>query len=95
MSKVFKFRGEVWRWPGQSGWHFVNLPKSISEKIKKECKPHGFGFIKTEAKLGGSVWMTALFPDKKSGTFLLSIKAKIRKTECIWESDKVNITIKV
>lgn len=92
---TYKFKGEVWRWPGLGGWHFMNVPKAISEKIRKTAKTYGAGFVKVEVKIGKSTWRTALFPDKRSGTYLVSIKASIRKKEKIWERDIVSLSFKL
>lgn len=89
----YKFKAEVWKWPGFAGWHFVTLPKKISAEIKKFGKSYGAGFVKVEVKLGTSVWTTALFPHKDSEGYLLSIKKKVRKKEEIWEGDIIKLSI--
>lgn len=89
----YKFKAEVWKWPGFAGWHFVTLPKKISAEIKKFGKSYGAGFVKVEVKLGTSVWTTALFPHKDSEGYLLSIKKKVRKKEDIWEGDIIKLSI--
>lgn len=90
--KKFTFSGQVWRWPGVGGWHFVNVPKDISAKVKKIGKPYGAGFIKAEIFVGKSSWHTALFPHKEGENYLLSIKKNIRKKEGIYENDTVKIS---
>lgn len=94
MSKVtFSFKSEVWRWPGDAGWHFVTLPKKLSGEIKKVGKRYGAGFIKVKATAGGSSWVTALFPHKDSEGYLLSIKQQIRKKEGVWEGDIIKVSV--
>ncbi len=93
MKRVSNFTSDVWRWPGYAGWHFVNLPKPISMKIKNFAKPYGAGFVKVKVEVGKSKWDTALFPHKESATYLLSIKKSVRGKEHIWEGDKVKIKI--
>lgn len=94
MSKgIYNFKGEVWRWPGDAGWHFVNLPKTLSKQIKGVGKRYGAGFIKVDVSLGKSQWSTALFPHKDSEGYLLSIKQNIRKKENIWEGDIIKVSI--
>lgn len=75
------------------GWHFVTLPKKLSEEIKKVGKRYGAGFVKVGVSVGKSKWTTALFPHKDSGGYLLSIKQNIRKKENIWEGDIIKISI--
>ncbi len=91
--KVLKFKSQVWRWPGDMGWHFVTLPKKLSEEIKEVGKIYGAGFIKVKATVGDSVWVTALFPHKMSKAYLLSIKKNIRKKEGIWEGDIIQASL--
>lgn len=90
--KKFSFNAEVWRWPGDAGWHFVNVPKSISSKIRENAKKYGAGFVKVEVTIGKTSWVTALFPHKESETYLLSIKKSVRKKEGIYEDSKIKVS---
>ena len=80
-----------------SGWHFINLNKTQSKEIKElySKNKRGFGAIKVEVSLGNSKWSTSIFPDKKSETYLLPLKAEIRKKEKINEGKEVIFTIKI
>lgn len=78
-----KFRAKMWRYPGQAGWYFVTLPKAKTDKLNKKELASGWGSIRVVATIGKSSWHTSIFPDKKSGSFLLPIKAKIRKIESL------------
>ena len=89
MKKNFKIEAKVWKWPGDAGWHFVNIDKKISEQIRGVYKK---GFVYITAKIGKTTWDTALFPHKISGLYLLSVKASVRKKENIWEGDVVKIS---
>jgi len=93
--KSLVITGTVWRYPGAGSWHFVNLPKNHSERIKnaKTIWRGTFGYIPVQAKIGKTTWKTALWPDKKSGTYLLVIKAAVRKKEKIVEGDRVRVAI--
>ncbi|MES3004542.1 MAG: DUF1905 domain-containing protein [Patescibacteria group bacterium] len=91
----FAFIGEVWRWPGDAGWHFVNLPKAVSKKIQAVGKKYGAGFVKVEVVVGKTTWVTALFPHRKSETYLVSLKQSIRKKESIFEDSRIRVTIKL
>jgi hypothetical protein len=88
MKKNFKIQAKVWRWPGDAGWHFVNVDKAISAEIRKS---HPKGFVYIKAKVGKTEWDTALFPHKLSASYLLSVKAIVRKKEGIFEGDTVEI----
>jgi hypothetical protein len=93
LKKNFKIEAKVWRWPGDAGWHFVNIDKEISKKIRDFYTK---GFVHITAKVGKTSWDTALFPHKLSQSYLLSIKKNVRKKEDIFEGDsvKINFTIK-
>ncbi len=95
MSKVFLIKGEIWRWPGDGGWHFLTVDKKNSEKIRIIGNPYGAGFIKTKVSIGKSVWETALFPNKKEKTYLISIKKKIRGQENLFEGEVVKVRVEI
>lgn len=86
----------MWLYPGMSGWHFVGIPKKDSEEIKKLQKVRGgFGSVPVMVTLGISSWKTSIFPDKRTSTYLLPIKAAIRKKEGVYPDDKISFTIQL
>lgn len=94
----FSFTSELWLWPGgQAAWHFVNVPKEESRKIKEMMvgKLRGFGSVPVEATIGKTSWQTSIFPDKRSGTYLLPIKVSVRKAETLFDKSKTKIILKV
>lgn len=92
MKKSFIINAKVWRWPGDAGWHFINVDKKISEKIRNVYTK---GFVRIKAKVGKTSWDTALFPHKLSGVYLLSVKQSVRKKEDIFEGDIIRISFKI
>ena len=82
-SAAYKIRSKVFLWSGMAAWHFIGVPKKQSEEIKKlfGTKARGWGSLPVEITLGKTRWKTSIFPDKKSGTYLLPLKAAIRKKE--------------
>ena len=94
---LFKLSSQVFLYPGMAGWHFISIPKKESELIKKVfgMKSKGWGSIPVEVTLGKIRWMTSIFPDKKSGTYLLPIKAMVRKEEGIMHGDIITFTINI
>ncbi len=89
MFYPFKISTKLWRWPGDMGWHFINLDKTTSSKIRK-LFPRGF--VKIKAKLGNTEWNTSLFPHSETGVYLLAIKKSIRKKEDVFEGDIIKIS---
>jgi len=91
--KSFEVKGKVWRYEGQGAWHFVYVPKDLSQRIKdtaRNKKKAGFHFVKVKATIGKTSWNTSLFPTK-DGPYLLAIKADVRHKENIDEGDLVII----
>ena len=96
---TFTLKSPVLLYPGMSGWHFVSVPQKESKKIRKEFGQHakGWGSLPVLVTIGKTSWQTSIFPDKKSGTYLLPLKAQVRKKEEIFAEDKIrfSITIKI
>ncbi len=87
----FLVKGKVYKYPGAGGWHFVELPKVLSAKIRKERhNPKGWQFLKIQAKVGRTSWDTTLFPTK-IGPYLIAVKASVRKKEGMYEGDTVSV----
>ncbi|HEC08124.1 MAG TPA: DUF1905 domain-containing protein [Acidimicrobiales bacterium] len=91
---TFSFSGELFEWEGQGAWFFVTLPRDLAEDIRDlELPRRGFGSVKVKVRTGGSEWQTSLFPDRKSGSYLLPVKKAIRRAEGIDEGDLVDFEI--
>lgn len=53
----------------------------------------GWGRLKAIAKIGGTEWQTAIWFDSKKKTYLLPLKADIRKKEQLVVDKLVSITL--
>jgi hypothetical protein len=96
--KNFSFSSKVWLYPSETAaWHFASVPKEESEQIKKMfgANARGFGSLRVEATIGKTKWRTSIFPDKRSGTYLLPLKKKVRNAEGVYEGDSVKIILKI
>jgi Domain of unknown function (DUF1905) len=86
----YSFTAPLWRYSGASAWHFVTLPEELSARIKfLQVGRRGFGSVKVVATIGKSQFETSVFPDAKSGCYLLPVKASIRRAEKIGHDDRV------
>ncbi len=85
----------VWLYPGEAAWHFITLPVELAQQIKSEhgYKARGFGSLKVQAQIGDSVWSTSLFPDKKTGSYLLPLKKSVRLQEKFAAGESINISL--
>ncbi|WP_455584134.1 DUF1905 domain-containing protein [Bacteroides sp.] len=77
------------------GWHIACLPKELAQEIRHNLKflEEGWGRLKVMAKVGKSQWATAIWFDTKLGTYLLPVKAEIRKKENIESGKEVEVVI--
>jgi len=91
----YEFEAEPWQYSGQAGWHFVSIPKHLSTEIRNNFKreEEGWGRLKATAKIGNTEWRTAIWFDTKKHTYLLPLKAEIRKAENLGVGKKANIVI--
>lgn len=78
-----------------AAWRFLVLPKKEAGEIKgaRGKKARGWGSLPVRVTVGKTVWDTSIFPDKKSGTYVLPLKASVRKAEDIEDRDTVSYTI--
>ena len=95
-KRSYTMKEKVWLYPGESAnWHFVTLTKKIGQEIK-ECygkSARGFGSLPVEVTIGASIWKTSIFPDKRIGSYILPLKAKVRNKEEIEVGEPVTFTI--
>jgi hypothetical protein len=93
---VFTFETELWLYSGKSAWHFVTLPEKVSAEIRF-FRPEAKGFmpVPVKATIGGTVWKTSLFPDRKHNSHLLAVKADVRKREKLVAGDVVEVTLSI
>lgn len=92
---TYSLQEKVWIWPGIAGWHFVTLPKKLYQEIKYATIKPRVGFVPIEATLGATTWRTSLFPHTSEGTYLLAVKAQIRKRESVLAGDVVKINFHI
>lgn len=97
LSHIFHIKERVWIYKGPTAWHFVSLPKKISLAITDRYKKHkkGWGSLPVEVTFQKVSWNTSIFPDNKSGEYLLPIKASVRKEAGIFADDVLSLKIKI
>ncbi|ACP23545.1 hypothetical protein NGR_b20990 (plasmid) [Sinorhizobium fredii NGR234] len=91
----FEFDAELWLYPGKGGWHFITLPADIAGQIRflTEPKTRGWRSETVIARTGWTEWTTSIFPDKASGSFLLPVKAEVRRQEKLVAGQVVRIIL--
>ena len=88
------FTTDLWLHDSAPGaWYFVTLPLDAADEIRATNERRGFGSVRVRARIGGSAWDTSVFPDTTSGSYLLPVKAAVRRAEAIDDGDRVRVTI--
>jgi Domain of unknown function (DUF1905) len=93
----FEFSAPLWRYPGADGWHFVSLPPAVSADITDLTagSRRGFGSVRVAVRVGATAWRTSVFPDRKTGTFLLPVKQAVRAAEHLEAGDDVRAQLEI
>ena len=93
---TYAFTAELWLHSDMPGaWYFVSLPADAADEIRARSggERRGFGSVRVHASIGEISWATSIFPDTKSASYLLPVKAAVRRNACIDEGDTVSVTV--
>ena len=90
---MYAFTSELWLSPGKGGWWFVSLPAEMSEEIRSTMQhlEGGWGRLHVSVQVGDTAWRTAIWYDTKRGTYLLPIKAHVRKQQGLENGQYVHV----
>jgi Domain of unknown function (DUF1905) len=98
-AHTLTFSALCWLYSGKGAWYFVTLPPDSAAEISYFSKAlnggkrAGWGSVRVTVQVGKTIWQTSLFPDSKNKSYVLPIKAAVRKTENIIEGKLVNVLI--
>ncbi len=95
---IIKFSNPLWLYNTEkSAWHFITVPQNISADLQAFFSDFtkGFGSLPVLVTIGNIQWKTSIFPDKKSGCYMLPIKAEVRKKENLLEGNTVEVQLKI
>ena len=105
VKKKFKFKSKVivWRESHRDGddagaWRFARVPEDITAVIKEMQKGRlrrGWGAIYAKAKIKKSEWVTSIFPDRHSATYILPLKKQIRYEENLYDGIDIKVSIQI
>ena len=94
----YDFESEVWLYTAtKAAWHFVSLPAEFSDGIRglRGPKAPGWGSLRVTATIGDTTWRTSIFPDTRSGAFILPLKADVRRNENVGAGDRVKVSVEI
>lgn len=93
--KSLIFTASLWKWQGKAAWYFITLPREPSRDIKFAQGPRrGFGAVRVDVSIGTSTWQTSIFPESKSGCYILPVKAQVRKKEKLATGKPVKVRLR-
>lgn len=97
MTSSFSFRAELWRYPGEAGWYFLTIPADAADALRETTAAfrRGFGSVRVTAEISGQTWQTSVFPDRRSGSYLLPVKKAVRDAAGIRAGDDVDVRLAV
>ncbi|MBY0564845.1 MAG: DUF1905 domain-containing protein [Hyphomonadaceae bacterium] len=97
MSARLTFKAKLWRHSGDGAWYFVTLPVSTAQDLRALTRGlrNAFGSLRVIATIGATTWRTALFADSKAASFLLPVKAEVRRRERIGHDDVVDANLEI
>lgn len=92
-----RFTAELWRWEeARDSWHFVTLPEDATALVRERPRPpRGFGSVRVEVTVGASTWRTSVFPDSRSGRYVLPVKKAVRRAEDLEDGEPVEVALTV
>ncbi len=93
----YRIKAKVWLYQGKAAWHFVSLPQKQSTAIRGFYGnlKRGWGSLPVVVTVGKTSWKTSIFPESKTGAYLLPLKAEIRKREKLREGDTIRFLLEV
>jgi hypothetical protein len=90
------FDAEVFRWDAEGpSWRFARVPGEVADDVREQAFARGFGSVRVDVTIGNTSWTTSLFPEQATGSFLLPVKAAVRKDEGIDDGDVVTVRLKL
>ncbi|MFA5854598.1 MAG: DUF1905 domain-containing protein [Patescibacteria group bacterium] len=96
-TNVYALRAEIWPYHGKAAWHFITLSKKQAADIKKRfgANARGWRSLPVTVTIGTTRWLTSIFPDSSSGSYLLPVKASVRKKEKLMDGKSISFTLEV
>lgn len=93
--RKYSFQEQLWKHRGKGGWHFVTLPKTLAVRIRKQhvFEEEGWGRLAVTAQINNCRWETAIWYDTKAKSYLLPVKAEIRKKQSLDTGNTVKVVL--
>ena len=92
----FTFSAPLWKWSG-GNWFFLTLPADTAADIRAFAADNvsALGTVRVVARVGETEWQTSLFPSNEHDSFLLPVKAAVRRAEKLEAGAEVAVALEV
>ena len=96
-EQIYQFTAPLWLYQGKAAWHFISVPVEPATQIRflTAGTKRGWGSVRVAVTIGQTNWQTSIFPDRKTGTYLLPVKADIRNRENLSVDDAVDVLLRL
>ncbi|MBW8302151.1 MAG: DUF1905 domain-containing protein [Hydrogenophaga sp.] len=93
--EAWEFEADLFEYGGKGSWHFVTLPADVAFAIRCVTgnSRSGWGMVAVTAEIAGVAFRTSLFTEKASSSYLLPVKAAVRKAARLKTGDRINVRI--
>lgn len=93
--EAWEFEAVLFEYSGKGSWHFVTLPADVGFAIRcaTESNRSGWGMVAVTAEIADIAFRTSLFPDKASASYLLPVKAAVRKSGQMRAGDRLKVRV--
>jgi hypothetical protein len=98
-TTIWPFEAELWAWQGPASWVFLSLPQAYADTVKRACllgstgPKRGWKLVPVLVEVGETRWETSLFPDRESGSYILPVKAAMRRKLGVSVGDRISLCL--
>jgi len=93
-AKVYSTTAILKQYPSERAtWYVLTLDSKTGQSIYEQfgSMQGGFGSLPVTVTLGKTTWQTSIFRDNSAKSYILFIKASVRKIEGVAVGDKLNL----
>jgi hypothetical protein len=87
---TYNITGEVQRFEGKYGWHYVELDSKLSSDLRPLLNNSWPALLRASFKINTTKWESSIMPIQ-DGPLFIALPARIRKAEDIHEGKLVEI----
>jgi len=96
-APFWEFTAPLWIYGGAATWYFLTLPFEVTDEIDEITtgQQGGFGSVPVKVTVGRTTWTTSVFPSKERESFILPVKAAVRKAEGLADGTPAQVRLEL